>query len=202
VFQYYCDRIYNQEDFMSTPAEIAVGITVEMFLAALAIGLLYRVWGRIFAVPQRQVVLSFQRGVLLRGGEVEKVLSPGTYWIMPKRTLMLCDMRSKPFQVPAQELLTVDGMGIRMSLGGEYHVVDTALFLTQNSDAFGAFFLEIRHAFHLAVGELNSEVILNGRDVLIPRVKELLIPRAAQLGIEMTQLDVWEAVPIGWSRQV
>lgn len=187
---------------MSTPAEIAVGITVEVFLAALVIGLLYRVWGRIFAVPQRQVVLPFQRGVVLQRGQVEKELSPGTYWITPKRSLLLCDMRSKPFQVPAQELLTSDGMGIRMSLGGEYRVVDPVLFLTQNSDAFGAFFLEVRHALHLAVGELNNEVVLKKRDALIPRIKELLVPRATQLGIEMTQLDVWEAVPIGWSRQV
>jgi regulator of protease activity HflC (stomatin/prohibitin superfamily) len=187
---------------VSTPAEIAAGITVEVFLAAFAIGLLYRVWGRVFAVPQRQTVLSFQRGVVLRGGQVETVLEPGTYWITPKRTLLLCDMRSKPFQVSAQELLTTDGLGIRMSLGGEYRVVDPTLFLTQNSDAFGAFFLEVRHALHLAVGELNSDAILNERDTLIPRVKELLIPRAAQLGIEMTQLDVWEAVPTGWSRQI
>jgi hypothetical protein len=59
---------------MSNPVEIAVGITVEVFIAALAIGLLYRVWGRVFSVPQRQVVLAFQKGVVLRDGQMEKVL--------------------------------------------------------------------------------------------------------------------------------
>jgi hypothetical protein len=57
---------------------------------------------------------------------------------------MLCDMRPKPFQVLSQELLTVDGMGLRMSLGGEQRIIDPALFVTESSDAFGAFYLEIR----------------------------------------------------------
>ncbi len=75
---------------------------------------------------------------MLRNGKVEKVLSPGAYWITPKRTLLLCDVRPTPFQVPAQEMLTVDGLAVRVSLGGEYRVVDPALFVTVNRDAFGA----------------------------------------------------------------
>jgi regulator of protease activity HflC (stomatin/prohibitin superfamily) len=186
---------------MASPTEIAVGVTVELFLAALAIGLLYRVWGKIFAIPQRQAVLAFQQGVVLKGGQVEKVLNPGTYWITPKRTLVICDMRPKPFQISAQELLTADVMGVRMSLGGEYRITNPALFMAESSDAFGAFYLELRQALHMAVKELNSETIFNGKAPLTARIKELLVPRAAQLGIEMTQLDIWEAVPIGWLRQ-
>ncbi len=167
---------------MSSPAEIAAGVTVELFLAALAIGLLYRVWGKIFAVPRRQSVLAFQQGVVLREGQVEKVLTPGTYWITPKRTLVICDMRPKPFQIPAQEMLTADGMGVRMSLGGEYRISDGALFLAESSDAFAALYL--------------------GQAPLTSRIKELLIPRATQLGVEMTKLEIWEAVPIGWLRPV
>jgi regulator of protease activity HflC (stomatin/prohibitin superfamily) len=187
---------------MASSPEVAVGVTVELFLAALAIGLLYRVWGKIFAVPKRQAVLAFQQGVVLKGGQVEKVLTPGTYWITPKRTLVICDMRPKPFQISAQELLTADAMGVRMSLGGEYRITNPALFVAESSDAFGAFYLELRQALHMAVKELDNETIFNGQAPLTARIKELLVPRAAQLGIEMTQLDIWEAVPIGWLRQV
>lgn len=186
---------------MSSPAEIAAGVTVEMFLFALGLGLLYRVWGRIFAVPQRQAVQAFQCGVVLYAGRVEKVLTPGRYWIMPSRTLLVCDMRAKPFQVPAQELLASDGMGVRMSFGGEYRIANPTSFVAESSDAFGSFYLDLRQALHAAVGELSSENVLNGQSLITARVKELLIPRAAQLGIEMTQLEIWEAVPVGWLRQ-
>jgi len=186
---------------MSNPAEIAAGVSVEILFVALAAGVLYRVWGRVFAVPQRQVVLGFQSGVILRDGNVEKVLTPGRYWITPKQTLLLCDMRPKPFQVPGQDLITSDGMGVRMSLGGEYRISEPSAFCTESSDAYSSFYLDLRQALLAAVGELNSDAILNGQALVTARVKELLIPRAAQLGIEMTQLDVWEAVPLGRLRQ-
>ena len=32
-------------------------------------------------------------------------------------------------------------------------------------------------------------------------MKELLLPRETQLGLEMTKLDVYEAVPVGWLRE-
>ncbi len=187
---------------MSSPAEVAAGVTVEIFLAALAIGLLYRVWGNVFAVPRRQTVSPFQKGVTLREGKVEKVLEPGSYWITPKQVLLICDMRPKPFQIPGQEMTTSDGMGLRINLGGEYRIADPALFLAESSDAFGTFYLDIRQALHSAIKEFDSAAILSGQALLTSRVKELLVPRAAQLGITLTKLESWEAAPLGWLRPV
>ena len=146
--------------------------------------------------------MPFQRGVVLKNEQLDKLLSPGSHWISPKRTLLLCDMRSKPFQIPAQEMLTADGMGVRMSLGGEYRITNPVFFIVESSDSFGAFYLEMRQALHLAVKELNSETIFGGQTLLSARIKELVVPRGTQLGIEITQLEIWEAVPIGWARQV
>jgi regulator of protease activity HflC (stomatin/prohibitin superfamily) len=103
---------------MAKIAELIAVAAVELFLLAIALGVLYRIWGAVFPLPKRQVVSAFQKGVVLRGGAVERVLAPGNYLITPRRTLVLCDVRPKPFQVPAQELLTAEGAGIRVSLGG------------------------------------------------------------------------------------
>jgi regulator of protease activity HflC (stomatin/prohibitin superfamily) len=187
---------------MATPVEIAAGVAVELFLIIIGLTVLYRVWGWFFSVPKRQVVQAFQRGVVLRESNVERVVGPGAYWITPKRRLLLCDVRPTPFQVPAQELLTADGMGVRISLAGEYRVVNPAFFVTESSDAFGKFYLELRQVLRLAAGEMNSHGFFSGQAQLTARMKELLMPREAQLGIEMTQLDVYEAVPVGWLREV
>jgi regulator of protease activity HflC (stomatin/prohibitin superfamily) len=185
---------------MSSPLEVAVGAAVEIFFIAIALAVVYRVWGWFFAVPKRQVVPALQRGVLLRDGTVEKVLDPGAYWITPRRRLVLCDSRPVPFQVPAQELLTSDGLPARISLGGEYRIIEPAFFVTQSSDAFGALYLVLRHALRVAVGELSSANFLDGQTQITVRLKELIVPKAAQLGIEMTQLDMYECVPVGWLR--
>ncbi len=185
---------------MESTAEIAGGVVIEAFLAAIALGVVYRLWGRILPVPTRQTVLTFQRGVQLKGGEFEKILNPGTYWMMSSRTLLICDMRPKPFQVAAQEMITANGMGVRISLSGEYRITDPARFVTESSALFDTFYLELRQALRAAVGELSDDAILNGNTPVTSRIEELLVPRAAQLGIEMNQLDIWEAVPLGWVR--
>ena len=186
---------------MANVAEIAAGVAVELVVAAVALGVLYRMWGWFFPVPKRQTILAFQRGVLINGGQVEKVLSPGIHWITPKHTLLICDMRSKPFQVPGQELLTSDGMAVRVSLGGEYRIVDPALFVKESSDAFGAFYIELKQALHVAVSELKGEAFLAGEAQLVPRIRELLVPRGTNLGINLTLLEVFEAAPVGWLRE-
>jgi regulator of protease activity HflC (stomatin/prohibitin superfamily) len=183
------------------PLEVAVGVAVEVVIVGVALGVLYRLWGKVFAVPLRHKVLAFQRGVVLRDGRVEKVIGAGTYWITPKRTLLVCDMRAKPFQVQGQEMLTQDGMGVRMSLGGEYRVTDPEAFVTASSDAFGTFYLELRQTLRASVAELNGEIVLNENALVIARMRELLTPKAAQLGIEMIQLEVLELVPMGWLRE-
>jgi regulator of protease activity HflC (stomatin/prohibitin superfamily) len=186
---------------MAGLGEIAAGAAVELFLVIIALAVLYRVWGWFFQVPKRQVVQAFQRGVVLRESKVEKVLEPGAYWITPKRRLVLCDVRPVPFQVSAQELLTADGMGIRVSLAGEYRVVSPALFVSESSDSFATFYLELRQSLRIAAGEMSSQGFLSGQAQLTARMKELLLPREAQLGVEMTKLDVYEAVPLGWLRE-
>jgi regulator of protease activity HflC (stomatin/prohibitin superfamily) len=182
---------------MSSFGEIAVGAAVEIVLVGIAGGILYRVWGKFHPTPKRQIVPPFHSGVILLGGQAERVVGPGAYWISSKRTLVLCDMRAKPFQIPSQELVTADGVGVRISLGGEYSISDPLAFITESSDAFGALYLELRHALHGTVGELSGDAIIGGRAVLTDRIEELVIPRATQLGVKLTQLQVWEAVPLG-----
>jgi regulator of protease activity HflC (stomatin/prohibitin superfamily) len=182
---------------MSKVGEIIAGTAVELFFLALALGILYRVWGIFFALPQRRAVSAFERGVIIVDGRVvEKVLNPGVYWIRPQRTLVLCDLRPKPFQIVAQELLTADGGAVRVSLGGEYRIASPAAFALGSIDPFGALYLEARQALRNAAGELTSHDCLSRQTSLVFRVKELLAPRAAQLGLELMQLDAWEVVPL------
>jgi regulator of protease activity HflC (stomatin/prohibitin superfamily) len=133
---------------------------------------------------------------------LKKYWEPGAYWITPKRRLVLCDVRPTPFQVSAQELLTADGMGVRISLAGDYRVVSPALFVSESSDAFATFYLELRQSLRVVAGEMTSHDFFTGQAQLTAPMKDLLLPRETQLGVEMTKLDVYEAVPIGWLREV
>lgn len=178
--------------------DTAVGFAVEVLLGVLAGGVLYRLWGNVLPLPQRRVVLAFQQGVVMRGAKVHKVTGPGVFWLFGRDSLVVCDMRLRPFQVHGQELIAADGMGVRVSLGGEYRVDDPARFASESSDAFGTVYLEVRQALRAAVAECDSGSLLNGRALVAERVKELVVPRASLLGVELTHLEAWETVPLGW----
>jgi hypothetical protein len=69
-------------------------------------------------------------------------------------------------------------------------------FITQSSDAFAAFYLEVRQALRLAVGEITSQSFGTGENAFVERIKEVLVPRASQLGVELINVEVYEAVPV------
>jgi hypothetical protein len=115
--------------------------------------------------------------------------------------LVLCDQRPVPFQVAGQELVAADGMGIRISLAGEYRIANPGCFAIESCDSFATFYLELKQAVRLAAAETNGDGFFRELHQLTARIRELVQPKESQLGIEMTQLAIYEAVPIGWTRQ-
>ena len=77
----------------TSPSEMIIGVVVEIFLLLVALGVLYRIWSGFIPLPRRLVVQAFQRGVVLKRGQVEREVGPGAYWITSKQTLLLCDVR-------------------------------------------------------------------------------------------------------------
>ena len=181
---------------MSKFLQYVLGTAVEIVILSLALGVFYKMWGIVLGMPQRQKVLSFQEGIVMYGGDVERVLRAGNYWISSRKLVVLCDMRPRPFEVPVQYLNSAEGQLFRLSLSGEYRVVDSTSFVTTSSDAFGALFIEIKHALRLAAAEMNSDQILGEQGALAGRAKELVVPRSSQLGLELTQLSLWEIFPL------
>ena len=154
-----CDRVrpWGYDKTLASAGEIAAGPAVEVVFIVIGLAVLYRLWSWFFPVPKLLVVQAFQQGVVVVDGKVERVLPPGAYWVGPKRRMVLCDIRPTPFQVPSQDLLTADGAGVRISLAGEYRITNPGEFVTESSDAFATFYLELRQALRVATGESSTE---------------------------------------------
>jgi len=183
---------------MATVVEYFAGAAVEVVIFGIAGGVLYRVWRTAAFLPQRKTLLPFNKGVLLEGERVVKVLEPGSYWIKPRQTLVPLDTRTRPFQTNIRELLTADKQGIRIRFDGEYKIVDPALFVTESRDSHAALYLAIEREIALAIPEWNRAEILTGQVATADRVRERVEPRAAQLGACISHLQVSDLIPIAW----
>jgi regulator of protease activity HflC (stomatin/prohibitin superfamily) len=183
---------------LSSIPEILAATAVEVVLFGVAGGILYRVWRGAHFLPQRKTLMPFNKGVILEGEEVVKVLDPGSYWISPRQTIVPVDVRPRPFQMPLRDLLTSDRQGVRIRLHGEYKVSHAELFIRESSDGHAAFYLSLDREVALAVAECDRAELLQHPGSAADRIRERIEPRAAQLGIVLTHLDISDLLPIVW----
>ncbi|MTE12619.1 slipin family protein [Nocardia aurantiaca] len=113
-------------------------------------------------------VMDWQRTLLYRDGVLAEVLEPGRHRYDDKRcTLVTVDMRPRMLHVGGQELLTADGLTLRVSFAADWVVTDPVAFTT---------------------GAQNAEVVLYGavqevaRDLVAARTLDELIADRAVLG--------------------
>ncbi|MFD7841444.1 slipin family protein [Nocardia sp. NPDC059764] len=74
-------------------------------------------------------VMDWQRTLLYRDGVLERTLEPGRHRYDEKRCkLVTVDMRPRMLQVVGQELLTSDGLSLRVSFAADWAVTDPVAF--------------------------------------------------------------------------
>ena len=173
-----------------------IGVTVETVLVAIVLGVIYRLWGGVLGLPKLNKIQPFQRGVLMKGEVVDRILESGTHWISPKRTIFLCDTRPKPFQLNSQDIQAASDTWIRVSMRGATQIVDPARYVMASSDSLATLYTELRRL----LTEAAQEQIFRGRAEdsvrLAVRMRELLEREAEGLGLTVASLDVWEVLPL------
>ena len=70
-------------------------------------------------------VRDYQRGLRYRQGRLVGLVDPGTHLaVRPFSELLILDGRPTSITVPGQEILTADGVALRVSLTARYVVAD------------------------------------------------------------------------------
>jgi regulator of protease activity HflC (stomatin/prohibitin superfamily) len=181
---------------MSSGTDLLVGVTVETAFAAIFLGLIYRFWGSALGLPKPNKIQPFQRGVLMKGETVDRVLEPGTHWVSPKRTIFLCDTRPKPFQLNSQDVQVSSDAWVRVSMSGATRIVDPARYVTASADSLATFYTSLRRLLTEAAQAQTFHWRSEDGDMLAERMQKLLEREAEGLGLTVTSLDVWEVLPL------
>lgn len=184
------------ERVMTSGTDLLVGVTVETAFAAIVLGVVYRLWGGTLGLPKLNKIQPFQRGVLVKGEIVDRVLEPGTHWISPKRTIFLCDTRPKPFQLNSQDVQVSSDAWIRVSMNGATRIVDPARYVTASTDSLTTFYTSLRRLLTEAAKAQSFHWQADGGTMLAARMQELLEHEAEGLGLTVTSLNIWEILPL------
>jgi regulator of protease activity HflC (stomatin/prohibitin superfamily) len=161
------------------------GLLGFLLLLALVYGLMSRFFLRRITVFEYQHALRFVRG------RYAGVLAPGSHWILhPRTTIQLLDARPRIVTIPGQELLTADGVSLKLSILLELRVADPKAAALEAASYEQSLYARAQTALRTAVGEKPIEEVLQARASLSERLQAEVEPAARALGLELRSIGI------------
>jgi regulator of protease activity HflC (stomatin/prohibitin superfamily) len=145
-------------------------------------------------VRQRLSVVTiheYERGLKFVHGAVREELTTGRHWYLRHRaSVRTFDLRPTQLAVNGQEVLSKDGVAVKISLNATYRVADPRTAMTAASDFTAALYTALQQALRAAVSTSEVEVLLANRSDLSPGILEQARPVAERLGLVLEQVAV------------
>ncbi len=136
-------------------------------------------------------VYEFQRGLRYEEGRFVGVVGPGRYRVNRRTTRIdAVDVRPTSVTVPGQEILTQDGVTIRVSVALTYTIVDPATAVHGVDDFRSVVYLAVQVALRDAVAALPVDEVVARRAELGPQLLAVAAPKGAEVGLEVTAAEV------------
>ncbi len=161
---------------------IVVGILVALVgLSALA-----------FWSPSRVTVFEFERGLRYRRGRFVGVLPPGRHWVARRAggAITKVDVRPQVLTLPGQELLTADGIGVKVSLLGRVEIADPAKAVNSVQNYTANLHALLQVALRQVVSSGSLEDLLAGRGDIGAKVLASTAEPALEFGLKVLSVDV------------
>lgn len=132
----------------------------------------------------RVTVYEFQRALRYRKGRFLSILGPGQHWILePRTTVTPVDVRPNFVTLMGQEVLTADGVPLKVSVAANYEMSDPQLAINGQANYAQALYLFLQ----LAVREVisTSKAVLENRAGFAEKIRALAEPQVQRLGLKL-----------------
>ena len=150
----------------------------------------------------RVVVTEWERVLVYRDGRPETELGPGRHAVRRRRRrLVRVVVRPRLLVLPLQEVLSSDGLGVKVSLTASVRVVDARTWVeaVEAPDAFLHAALQV--ALRDAVGARTLDELLADRVAPAREVATAVLGAAADLGLAVDHLALRDVVVPGELRR-
>jgi regulator of protease activity HflC (stomatin/prohibitin superfamily) len=138
----------------------------------------------------RVTIYEFQRGLKYRKGRFLSVLGPGQYWVLePRSAVTPLDIRPNFVTVAGQEVLTADGVGLKVTLAANYEIADPVLAVNGQASYLQSLYLVLQLAVREVVATANVDALLENRAGLTEKLRALAEPEVQRLGLKLLSAD-------------
>ena len=174
-------------------ADTALLIVLAVIVAALAARQLLA----------RVTIFEYQRGLMYRDGRFRSLLGPGTHWVFrPTTVVQTIDVRESLLPLTGQELVTADGISIKISLAARYRVADPVKAMNSVAGYLMVLHSELQVALREVVGQQPIDQLLQQRDQIGRETLARATGPATALGIELVSVDAKDLMFSGPTKKI
>jgi len=143
-------------------------------------------------------VYDYQRGLRYRMGRFTGLVDAGPHLIVRGVSeVHVLDGRPTSLTVPGQEILTSDGVALKLSLTARYVIADPVAAVTGDQDHFRALYVALQASLRDAIAGRTADDILANRGEIGPAVGAAIASDIARIGVEMLGVDVRDVMVPG-----
>ena len=140
---------------------------------------------------RRVTVLEYEKGMKYVRGKFQSVIAPGQYWYVPYFTIITkLDVRSRFVSIAGQEVLSSDGVTLKVSLAANYEIIDPSIAINKVQSFQDALYLELQLSLREIIGVADIDTILAGRSDISKKLMEITAPKATSLGLELISVNL------------
>jgi hypothetical protein len=142
-------------------------------------------------------VESYEQGILLIDGKVDRILTPGVYYFWKNATpvtVLKADLRQVQLEISGQEILTKDKAALRINFYTQYRVVDIQKALLNSKDYEKQLYVLMQLALREYVGTLTLDELLERKTIVSDSIQETMSASAEKIGVEITESGIRDII--------
>ena len=140
---------------------------------------------------KRVTIFEYERGVKYVKGRFAEILEPGQYWFFTYHTsITKTDLRPRFVSISGQEVLSSDGVTLKVSLAAKYEISDPYAAMNKIDDYSQALYLELQLALRQIIGSTAIDELLKKRQTVGEKLMELAASSLEEFGLKLLSVNV------------
>jgi regulator of protease activity HflC (stomatin/prohibitin superfamily) len=152
---------------------------------------------------RRTTVYEYERGIKYTRGKFQLVVPPGQYWYLPWFTaIRKVDVRPRFASIAGQEILSSDGVTLKVSLAANFEVLDPGRAINKVQNFQETLYTELQLALRQIIGSLDIDALMTAREEISKKLAGMAETKAAELGLRLISVGVKDIMFPGKLRDV
>ena len=140
---------------------------------------------------KRVIGYEHQKGLRYRKGRYAGTLGPGQYWIISSSSSIVpVDVRSEFITIHGQDVLSADGVTLKVSPAAEFEVTDPNVAINKIANFRTSLYLSLQMSLREIVSTQKIDAVLENRAGISAKLMELTSKKVSELGLRLISADV------------